>query len=161
MALWLSPTFLRHAMNLWPPFRGAGIRVTAIARDWSTATVELRDRFFNRNFVGTHFGGSLFAMTDPFYVIMLIQRLGRDYVVWDRQSEIEYLRPGRGTVRATLAITPEDVASLRQAALGGARVLRDFSAEIRDAEGELVARVKKQLYVRLKKRQREDADSGT
>ena len=92
---------------------------------------------------------------------MLIQRLGTDYVVWDRQSEIEYLRPGRGTVRATLAITPEDVASLRQEALGGARVLRDCSAELRDAEGELVARVKQQLYVRLKKRLREDADSGT
>ena len=50
MALRVSPTLLRHAMNLWPPFRSAGIRVTAIARDWSTATVELRDRFFNRNF---------------------------------------------------------------------------------------------------------------
>ena len=143
-------------MNLWPPFRGAGIRVTSIAADWNSATVDRRDRVLNRNFLGTHFGGSLFAMADRFYVIVLSQRHGTDCVVWDRAAEIEYLRPGRGTLGATLSITAADVASLKLEALGGARVLRDFTAEIRDVEGELVARVKKQRYVRLKRRLREE-----
>jgi hypothetical protein len=48
------------------PFRGAGIVVTALAADWRHARVVLRERALNRNYVGVHFGGSLFAMTDPF-----------------------------------------------------------------------------------------------
>ncbi len=142
-------------MNLWPPFRGAGIRVKSIERDWSGATVELRDHFLNRNFVGTHFGGSLFAMTDPFHVILLIQRLGQDYVVWDQAAEIEYLRPGRRTLTATILLSSQEVASLREDALGGAKVLRDFVVEILDGDKELVARVRKRIYVRLKKRLRD------
>ena len=145
----------RILVNLWPPFRGAGIRVRLIASDWSEVRVELREELLNRNFVGTHFGGSLFAMADPFYMIMLLQLLGDEYVVWDQAAEIEYLKPGRGTVTAAFRLAPADVASLREAAEGGVRVLRDFPVEIKDASGEVVARVVKRLYVRQKKRLRE------
>ena len=152
-----SPRTLRILMNLWPPFRGAGIRVRFIARDWSEVQVELREQLLNRNFVGTHFGGSLFAMADPFYMIMLLQLLGDDYVVWDQAAEIEYLKPGRGTVSAIFRLAPADLASLREAAEGGARVLRDFPVEIKDAGGAVVARVVKRVYVRQKQRLREPA----
>lgn len=57
---------LRHGMNAWPPFLFAGIHITALSDDFRHARVELRRRWYNRNYVGTHFGGSLFAMTDPF-----------------------------------------------------------------------------------------------
>lgn len=150
-----SPRVFRILVNLWPPFRGAGIRVRFIADDWSEVRVELRHRLLNRNFVGTHFGGSLFSMADPFFMIMLLQLLGDDYVVWDQAAEIEYLKPGRGTVVATFRLAPSDVAALREAAEGGVRVLKDFPVEIRDAAGEVVARVVKRLYVRQKKRLRE------
>ncbi len=150
-----SPRMFRIIVNLWPPFRGAGIRVRFIASDWSEVRVELREGLLNRNFVGTHFGGSLFSMTDPFYMIMLLQLLGDDYVVWDQAAEIEYLKPGRGTVVARFCLTPSEVDSLKEAAEGGQRVLRDFPIEVRDAGGEIVARVVKRLYVRQKKRLRE------
>ncbi len=61
-----SARTLRWALNLWPPFLFAGIRVRAIADDFRHARAELRMRPWNRNSVGTHLGGSLFAMTDPF-----------------------------------------------------------------------------------------------
>jgi acyl-coenzyme A thioesterase PaaI-like protein len=164
MALRVSPGLFRRAMNLWPPFRGAGIRVSRIADDWSHVRVELRAKLLNRNFVGTHFGGSLFAMTDPFHMLMLLHQLGDDYVVWDQASEIEFLQPGRGTVSAEIKIGPAELAALRAEASGGDRVLRDFEAEIRNAQNELVARVRKRVYVRLKKRLRAApaaADGGT
>ena len=154
MALRVSPGLFRRMMNLWPPFRGAGIHVSRIADDWSQVRVELRTRLLNRNFVGTHFGGSLFAMTDPFHMLMLLHQLGEDYVVWDQASEIEFLRPGRGTVSAEITIPPAELAALRAAASGGGRVLKDFEAEIRNADNELVARVRKRVYVRLKQRLR-------
>jgi len=141
-------------MNLWPPYRGAGIRVRRIADDWCEVRVELRPRLFNRNYLGTHFGGSLFAMTDPFHVLMLLHVLGDDYVVWDQASAIDYLKPGRGVVAADLRLEAAEVETIRREAAGGDKVVREFGAEIRDRDGELVARVRKQLYVRLKKRLR-------
>ena len=91
---------LRRLMNLWPPFLFSGIRVTHLADDWREAEVEMRLRWYNRNWVGVHFGGSLFAMTDPFYMLLLIHLLGPDHVVWDKAAAIDFVRPGRGRVRA-------------------------------------------------------------
>jgi len=150
----VSPRLLRWGMNLWPPYLGAGIRVRDIAQDWSSATVELRSRLLNRNYVGTHFGGSLFAMTDPFYALLLMHRLGERYLVWDQAASIEFVAPARGTVSATFILAEERVEAIRVQAAGGEKVLPQFEDEIRDRAGELVARVRKTLYVRLKPRYR-------
>jgi hypothetical protein len=95
---------LRRWINLWPPFLGMGIRIRRIAPDMKAVDVEMKLRFWNANYVGTHFGGSLFAMTDPFYMLMLMANLGRDYIVWDKAATIRYKKPGRGTVRAEFRI---------------------------------------------------------
>lgn len=150
----MSPRLLRWGINLWPPFVGAGIRVRRIAPDWSEAVVELRSRWFNRNYVGTHFGGSLFAMTDPFYALLLMQRLGERYLVWDQAACIEFVAPGRGTVSARFELPEARVAAIRAEAEGGAKVLPEFGGEITDRAGVVVARVRKTLYVRLKPRYR-------
>ncbi|HUP30757.1 MAG TPA: DUF4442 domain-containing protein, partial [Usitatibacter sp.] len=86
---------IRRLLNFYPPFRGAGIRVREISPDFRTATVELRTKLFNRNYVGTHFGGSLFAMTDPFFMIMMMKNLGPDYLVWDKAGTVRFLKPAR------------------------------------------------------------------
>jgi acyl-coenzyme A thioesterase PaaI-like protein len=148
----MSPRLLRFGMNLWPPFRGAGIRVRRIAPDWSEALVELRQGLFNRNFVGTHYGGSLFSMTDPFYALMLIHRLGERYLVWDQAATIEFVAPGRGSVRARFALGEDRLSEIKALAAAGDKVLPQFDAEIRDDAGALVARVHKTVYVRLKPR---------
>lgn len=150
----MNASLMRHLFNLWPPFLAAGIHVTSLAPDFRHARVELRQRPWNRNYVGTHFGGSLFAMTDPFWMIMVLQRLGRDYLVWDQAGEIEFLKPGRGTVHADFELTEAVLAELRAAAAGGEKILRWFETDIIDASGERVARVRKRLYVRLKRDQR-------
>jgi acyl-coenzyme A thioesterase PaaI-like protein len=141
-------------MNLWPPYLGAGIRVRSIAADWSEASVELRLGWLNRNYVGTHFGGSLFAMTDPFFALLLMHRLGGRYLVWDQAGRIEFVAPGRGTVSALFELPEERVAQIRAQAEGGDKVLPQFGVEIRDRAGALVASVHKTLYVRLKPRHR-------
>jgi len=150
MHLPMKPSTLRHGLNLWPPFLFAGIHVAAIDRDWRHSRVELRMRPWNRNYVGTHFGGSLFAMTDPFWMLLVMQALGRDYFVWDKAGEIEFVKPGRGTVVADFRITEEALAEIRAATSAGDKCLRWFEVDITDSQGEVVARVRKQLYVRLK-----------
>ena len=144
----MSPSRLRRLLRVWPPFLFAGIRVTRLDDDWSFARVELRERWFNRNYVGTHFGGSLFAMTDPFWMILLIRRLGSGYRVWDRAGEIEFVKPGRGTVVAEFALDEAVVDEVRAATAGGGKHLRWFETEGKDTSGEVVARVRKQVYIR-------------
>ena len=147
----MSPNTLRRVMNLWPPFLFAGIHVTEISPDWRRIRVELRMRPWNRNYVGTHFGGSLFAMTDPFWMILAKERLGRDYIVWDQAAEIAFLKPGRGTVVAEFRLDDAVVDDLRARAAGGDKVLQWFATDVLDAAGDVVARVRKQLYVRRKR----------
>ncbi len=154
----MKPSILRHGMNLWPPFLFAGIHVAAISPDWRHARVELRMRPWNRNYVGTHFGGSLFAMTDPFWMLLLMRLLGREYYVWDQSGAIDFLKPGRGTVSARFDIDDAVLAEIRQATAGGAKYLHWFENEVVDAGGEVVARVRKQVYVRRKPDRRPGPD---
>ncbi|MGN6313763.1 MAG: DUF4442 domain-containing protein [Rhodanobacteraceae bacterium] len=145
---------LRRLMNLWPPFLCNGIRVLHIADDWSEASVTLRLRPWNRNYVGSQFGGNLFAMTDPFWMLLALHRLGRDYYVWDKAAEIEFIAPARENVYANFHLDEGAIAALRNEAASGGKVLRWFDTDIRTSGGQLVARVRKQLYVRLKPRAR-------
>jgi len=142
-------------MKWWPPFLGAGIRVRSLSEDFREAVVELKLGRLNRNAVGTHFGGSLYAMTDPFFAIMLMRNLGGEYLVWDKSGSIEYVAPGRGLVRARFVLTAQRVAEIRARAAGGEKVLPEFQVEVRHSKDDsLVALVRKTLYVRLKPRHR-------
>lgn len=141
---------LRRLINFWPPFLFAGIRSTRIDPDFRAIDVALVLRWFNRNYVGTHFGGSLFAMTDPWYMLMLMQNLGRDYYVWDRRSAIEFVAPGRGTVRAEFRIDETLLDRIREYTATGEKYLPEFTIEIFDAEQKLVARVHKTIYIKRK-----------
>lgn len=146
----MKPSTLRHAMNLWPPFLFSGIHVAEIGNGWRSARVELRMRPWNRNYVGTHFGGSLFAMTDPFWMLLVKERLGRDHYVWDQAGSIEFLKPGRGTVSADFELDDATVEAFREATAGGDKYLHWFQTEVVDGQGDTVARVRKQVYARRK-----------
>jgi acyl-coenzyme A thioesterase PaaI-like protein len=147
----MNPKLLQHGMNLWPPFVGAGIKVEHIGKDYKTARVRLRLGLTNRNIVGVHFGGSLFAMTDPFFMILVQHQLGKDYVVWDQAAKIEFLKPGKGVVRAEFEISDAQIKDVMDASANGQKVLRDFSVDVKDVGGDVVARVVKTLYIRKKK----------
>jgi acyl-coenzyme A thioesterase PaaI-like protein len=156
----MKASLFRHGINLWPPFLFAGIHVTRVSPDYRDIAVELRMRPWNRNYVGTHFGGSLFAMTDPFWMLGLMNNLGRDYYVWDRAGEIEFLKPGRGTVRTAFRIDDAMLAEIRTSAADGSKQLRWYSNDVVDASGAVVARVRKQVYIRLKPQARGGAIGG-
>ena len=150
----LSPGQLRLALNLWPPFLGAGIRVRRISADWRYVRVELRHGWLNTGAFRTHFGGSLYAMTDPFPALQLVHLLGPDYLVWDRAASIDYLKPGRGRVHVESRVAAEEVERLRAAAAGGEKQLPVYAVEVIDQSGEVVARVRRTVYVRLRRERR-------
>ena len=142
---------MRRLFNLWPPFRAAGIRVREIAPDFRSATVELRMKLLNRNYVGTHFGGSLFSMTDPFFMVLMMKNLGPEYVVWDKEARVRFLKPARGTVTARFHLPEERIAEARAATASGAKFEPTFRVEIVDAGGVTVADVEKTLHIRRRR----------
>jgi acyl-coenzyme A thioesterase PaaI-like protein len=141
---------LRRWINLWPPFLGAGIRIVHIAPDMKAVDVEMKLRWWNANYVGTHFGGSLFAMTDAFYMLMLMANLGRDYIVWDKTASIRYRKPGRGTVRAEFRLTDAQIDDVREKLKTLPKYEPVYTVFVRDEEGTVIAEVEKLLHVRRK-----------
>src|SRR5271170_7273786 len=145
-----STRALRRWINLWPPFLGAGVRVKRIAPDTKSVDVEMKLRWWNANYVGTHFGGSLFAMTDAFYMLMLMANLGRDYVVWDKGASIRYRKPGKGTVYAEFRLTDAQLGEIRDKLKTLPKYKPTFRVEVKDESGDVVAAVEKLLHVRKK-----------
>jgi len=144
---------LRRRIRLYPPYLGAGVRVTHVAEDFRRIEVEMPLRFYNRNYVGTHFGGSLYSMVDPFYMLMLINILGPDYIVWDKAANIRFKRPGKGVMKATFELTEEKIAEIRAAAETQPKVEPQFQVLVKDEEGNVVAEIDKLLYVKKKEKQ--------
>jgi acyl-coenzyme A thioesterase PaaI-like protein len=136
--------------NFWGPLLGAGIRMDRVSSNYREIDVSMRLHFWNRNYVGTHYGGSLYSMTDPFYAVMLIENLGPDYIVWDKAANIRFLRPGRGRVFAEFRLTEEMLNDIRQQANNGKSVEPEFAVQVLNEEGLVVADVQKTLYVRRK-----------
>jgi acyl-coenzyme A thioesterase PaaI-like protein len=145
-----DPTHLRRLVNLWPPFLGAGIRIKHIAPDMRAIDVEMRLRFWNANYVGTHFGGSLFAMTDPFYMLMLMANLGPDYIVWDKAATIRYKKPGKGRVRAEFRLAEKQIEDIREKLRTLPKYEPLFTVEVKSEDGMVIAAVEKVLHVKRK-----------
>ena len=144
-----SRRLLLRLVNLYPPYLGSGVRVKS-SPDLRTFDVRMKLRWWNRNYVGTHFGGSLYSMCDPFFMMILMDSLGRGYIVWDKAATIRFRRPGKGTVRAVFQIPPERVEEIRAAADAGGKVEPVFMVEVVNEQGEVVAEIEKVLYVRRK-----------
>jgi acyl-coenzyme A thioesterase PaaI-like protein len=144
----VPPALFRRAINLWPPFLGAGIKVTRVSADYREIDVTLRLGLANRNYFGTQFGGSLFAMTDPFFALMMLHNLGPDYVVWDKAATIRYLRPGRGDVHARFRLPMSEIARVRKATARGTKHEPTFRVAIVDRDDAVVAEVDKTLSIR-------------
>jgi len=153
--IWKNVTALRHhlfrLMSLWPPYLGAGIYVQSIDPHCRRIEVRMRMLPWTRNYVGTHFGGSLYAMTDPFFMLMLIQNLGKDYIIWDKAASIRFKKPGTGLVRAVFELPESRLAEIREQLKTAAKIEPVFHVNVLNAAGEVVAEVEKLLYIRHKK----------
>ena len=143
--------FFPTLMGLWPPYLAAGIRIKNVDPKFQTIDVEMKLHWWNTNYVGTQFGGSLYAMCDPFYMFILLENLGREYIVWDKAATIRFKKPGTGVVRARFHISDTKLDEIRAEAETAWKVEPTFTVEVKNEQGEVVAEVDKLLYVRKKK----------
>jgi acyl-coenzyme A thioesterase PaaI-like protein len=145
-----QPKFLRLVLNWYGPYLGAGVKIKHLADDFTSATVVMPLRWYNKNYVGTHFGGSLYSMVDPFHMLLIMNQLGKEYVVWDKSASIEFISPGKGTVSAHFSVSKEQINEIRHKTATGAKFLPQFEINITDLDGKVVAKAIKTLYIRKK-----------
>jgi hypothetical protein len=153
----VTPKLLKLMLNLYPPYLGTGIKIDYISEDWMEIHTSLSLRWFNRNAVGTHFGGSLYSMADPHVMLLLIQLLGKEYWVWDKSAEIEFIKASNQKVTSKIRISNNDLKNIKIRTENGEKYLPEFRIEIKDDDNELVAVVRKILYIRKKKQIRNDS----
>jgi len=149
----ISPNILRRIGNMWLPFWGAGIVIHKVSDDYRYIEVIMRLRWYNKNYVGTHFGGSMYAMTDPFYMMMLINNLGKSYIVWDKGACIDFVQPGRGKLTAIFELNDSIIEDVKANTESGEKYIFHLPVDIKNENDEIVASVKKTLYVRKKRKQ--------
>ncbi len=141
---------LIRKINWYPPYLGMGIRVKSFREDFTRFEVELKSKWFNKNLFGTHFGGSLYAMSDPFFVFIITMNFGSGYIVWDKSASIEFLKPARGTILGVFEISSERLQEIRTEVDELGKNTYHFEADLVDETGQAVARVSKEIYVRSK-----------
>jgi len=141
---------LARFMNLWPPYLGAGVRIRLIDEENIIFKVSMPLRFYNRNYVGVHFGGSLYSMADPFLMLILMRKLGKEYIVWDKEANIKFKRPGSSKVSAIFDIPADKVLEIKEAVELNGKVEPLFHVDIKNEKGEVVAKIEKKLWVKKK-----------
>lgn len=144
-----SPVWLLKFLgNLWPPYLGSGIRISYVSKDYRHIKVELKRKWYNSNYVGTQFGGSIYSMTDPFYMLMLINNLGKGYTVWDKGAIVNFIKPGRTRLSAEFNIDQDLIDLVKIKTQDGSKYVFDMKVVILDDQKQVIAEVIKTLYVR-------------
>ena len=141
----------RVLFNWYAPFVGAAIRITESSKDYRYIRVEMPLTWYNANYVGVQFGGGIYMMTDPFFMLMYLRNLGNEYLVWDKAAHIEFIKPGRRRLIAEFRLSEDDLNRVRSETADGQKHLVDREVLIHDDEGTLIAKVVKTIYVRKKK----------
>lgn len=147
----LTPYLLKMRINTYAPYIGAGIKIEHINLDQGLCVVSMGLNSLNKNIVGTQFGGSLYSMVDPFYMLMLMHQLGSSYVVWDKSSHIEFVAPGNSKVTARMKIPSDEIKTIQDLAKDGEPVFREYMVDIVDEQQKIIATVTKTIYIRLRK----------
>ncbi|WP_260259598.1 DUF4442 domain-containing protein [Vibrio intestinalis] len=153
-----KPRIVRFALNSWPPFWGAGIKIVSISADFRQVKMKLKLRWWNKNANRTQYGGSIFSVTDPVYSLMLMGILGEQYYVWDKEASINFIKPGTGDLFADFELSSAQLDEIYQQTANGDKSFPEFVIHVKDGQGQVVAEVQRKLYVRKKPQHRTDAE---
>lgn len=137
----------RIKFNLFPAYRGSGARVLFISEDYREIRIKLPLNWRTKNYVGTIYGGSMYAGIDSIYMLMLIKNLGKNYVVWDKAATIRFKRPGRETLFAEFVITDDELSEIKTLLENRKSVDRIYNVELKDKSGKVYCVIEKTLYI--------------
>ena len=148
----LKTKILRWGFNLFPAYCSTGARITYVASDFREVRIRLPLSWQTRNYVGTIFGGSMYAAVDPVYMLMLIMNLGKNYIVWDKSACISFKKPGRTPLYARFLLDQGELDLIRGELEHARSIDRTYRVDLTDEHGTVHASVEKVVYIRKKEK---------
>lgn len=142
--------YLFYLWNFWLPFLGAGIKVDHVSPDMMNARMRLKKRFWNRNIVGTQYGGSIYSMVDPIYMAMLLNHLNREFIIWDKSASIRFRKPGKTDLFAHFTLTQQDLDDIRNRLITEPKIDWERNISVLDKDQNVVAEINKVIHIRRK-----------
>lgn len=139
--------FFKWFFNLSPMYRRTTGRLLYVSPGFLRVDVRIKRSYKNKNYVGTIFGGSLFAATDPIYMVQLIQILGNEYVVWDKSSRVHFKRPAVNDAYTAFEFTEEEIVSLKDEVKQTKELDLVKKLELKGKDGTLYCEIEKTIYV--------------
>lgn len=139
--------WMRRVFNVWPCIWCTGSRVTFIASNWQELHLELSLNFRTRNRVGTVFGGSIYSSIDPYYMLLLMEILGKEYIVWDKAASIKFIRPITGKVRCRFLISDETIENIKSVIAEKNEFTFEFPLRFEDENANVYAAFTKGVYI--------------
>lgn len=137
----------RIKFNFFPAYRGTGAKIIYISDDYREIRVKIPLSWRTRNYVGTIYGGSMYAGIDPLYMVMLIKNLGSDYIVWDKAATINFKKPGKETLFAEFLLTENELNEIKEILKNQKSVNRTYNVELKNKEGKVHCLIEKTLYI--------------
>src|ERR1700722_16767561 len=126
---------MRWLYNFWPCIWCTGSKVQFIAGDFKELHVSIRLNFRTRNRVGTVYGGSIYSSIDPYFMLMLMEILGKDYVVWDKAASVKFVRPIVTRVKCRFLISDELIEEVKQKVAGLGEYTFELPLKYEDEKG--------------------------
>jgi len=146
--LFKKSTIFKYGFNLSPMYRRSTGRVLSISDDFLEVKIKIPLNYKNRNFVGSLFGGSLYSAVDPFYMIQLMQILGKDYVVWDKAAAIRFRKPVRENAYVDFVLSVDEIIQIKKDVQANKEIDLLKNVAIKNKEGTIVfAEVSKTIYI--------------
>lgn len=145
-----TAAIFKYGFNLSPMYRRTTARVIHITDDMKKVRIKIPLSYKNKNYVGAIFGGSMFAATDPIYMIQLMQILGETYVVWDKAATINYKRPAKENLFCDFKFTDEEIEHIKKQVQETHEITIEKTTYLQNGDGQIFAEVIKTLYIAKK-----------
>lgn len=128
-------------------YRRTTAKLIDVSDDLHKVVITLRLNWKNKNYVGSIFGGSMLAATDPIYLIQLIQILGDDYVVWDKAVTARYKRPAKSRIYGTFLFSEEEIKDIKNKIAESHEIDITKTMNLIDEKQQIIATFSKTLYI--------------
>lgn len=136
----------RFGVNVWPCIWCTGSRVRFVSSDFKELHLTLTLNIRTRNRVGTVFGGSIYSSVDPYFMLMFMQILGKNFVVWDKAAAFKFVRPVSGPIKCRFLISDELVADVKHHIELRGEYTFDLPLHYEDNDGKVYATFTKTIY---------------
>lgn len=138
--------WMRIGYNFWPCIWCSGGKVEFIAGDFQELHVSLNLNIRTRNRVGTVYGGSIYSSVDPYFMLMFMEILGKDYVVWDKGASMKFVRPLTGKAKCRFLISDELIKDVKHHIAMRGEYSFDLPLHYEDENGKVYAVFTKSVY---------------